>query len=116
MTINPDQHELDPATGFHVDKETKQIIGLTQAPVRRLTDEEEWPKWVVVHPGHVVSREAEGSPVHISVPAFPEHFVNRSNGEITVLVHDADGEERALAAPRAHIEVKIEHEAKNEQT
>lgn len=58
-----------------------------------MTEAIEFPKWVKVHADHIV-RGLGG----VSVPTFAQHFVDRVSGAVTVLVHDAQEEARAIAA------------------
>lgn len=53
---------------------------------------QEYPKFVDVHPSHVV-RTGD----HVSVPNFSHHHVDR-DGAVTVWVKDAEEEAKALAA------------------
>jgi hypothetical protein len=52
----------------------------------------EFPKFVAPHESHVVKTDD-----HVSVPMFSGHHVDRE-GLVTVLVHDAEEEAKALAA------------------
>lgn len=97
MAIDPDRHEVDPKTGFVVDKETKQVIGLTPAESKPVSHETDFPAWVVPHESHVVRLKRDDGE-HITTPEWAEHFVNRVDGVVTVLVHNAGEEARALAA------------------
>ncbi len=56
----------------------------------------EFPKWVLVHESHIVRRHGS-APV---VQSFSNFHVNRVDNSVTVLVHDADEEQRALAEYR----------------
>lgn len=56
-------------------------------------EEKEYPKWIVPHASHVL-RDADGKVK--SVPAFPGFHVSRVDGEVTVMVVDADEEAVAL--------------------
>lgn len=98
MAFDPKIHDIDPVTGFHIHKSDGHRVGIDAAPFKRVSDETEWPKWVVPHIGHVRRDPATG---HVSTPEFSEHHVAR-DGEVTVLVLDPQDEERALAAPGAH--------------
>lgn len=103
MAIDPDKHVIEPTTGFAIDKDTGHIVGLMQAPAARIVGDHEYPAWVVPHESQIVRKQVDGAPDHISTPGFAEFHVNRANGEITVLVQDAEDEERALsdaAAPK----------------
>ncbi len=55
---------------------------------------EEFPKWIEPDPSHIHKSDQTG---HVSVPLFPDHHIDH-NGVVTVLVHDAEQEEKALAA------------------
>ena len=93
--IDPNNHVIDPVTGFAIHKDDGHIIGLEQAtPVVAVG--KEWPKWVKPHDSQVVRKEADGYPTSISTPGFAESHVNRTNGEVGVLVADEDEEKRAL--------------------
>ena len=96
MAFDPNIHEVDPATGYHVFKGTGRRVGIDPAPIERVSDETEYPKWVVPHPGHITYHPLYG---HASTPLFSECSVNRVGGEVTVLVHDAEEEERARSDP-----------------
>lgn len=111
MALDPEKHEIDPATGFAVDKESGQLIGVTQAPVKRLTDEVDWPKWVIPHPGHVVRKQVDGAPDQVNTPAFPEHHVDRVSGGVTVLVATPEQEAVALSDPSGAAPQERENEA-----
>jgi hypothetical protein len=89
MTAFPD-HETDPKTGLLVDKDSKHLIGIEQKPVK-VEPSSEFPKWVVPHDSLVVR---DGS--HVSVPFYPEFHVDR-DGKVTVLVKDAEEEDRATS-------------------
>jgi hypothetical protein len=97
MAFDPENHEIDPRSGFMVHKDTGHPIGLVPPPLHSPKDIE-WPKWVKVHESHVLRKEVSGAPPHVSVPLFPEFHVNRESGEVTVLVHDEDQEKKALEA------------------
>lgn len=99
MAFDPKVHDIDPATGFQVDKDTGHPTGLVGKPHLPVTEERDWPKWVVVHEGHVVRKKGDGGPEHVSVPGFAEFHVNRVGGAVMVLVKDADEEHRAVTAP-----------------
>lgn len=96
MALTKENHIIDTETGFAVDPATGHPIGLVAAPHARVTPDEEWPQWVQPHASQVMRREEPGAPVHISVPAFPTFHVNRTDGKVTVLVHNED--EAKLAA------------------
>ena len=98
--IDPEKHVQHPS-GFYVDKETGVPMGIAAVPPQRVSDETEWPKWIVPHEAHIVRREVPGSVPHISVPHFPDFHINRHDGSVMVQVKDAAEEEKALAAPKA---------------
>jgi hypothetical protein len=100
MAFEPERHEIDPRTGFIVDRETGHPTGLVPKPVLRVSDDHEWPKWVLPHASHIV-RDAFGN---VAVPSFPEFYIRRHDGEVTVLVHDADEEAMAFSAAVEHTE------------
>lgn len=56
-----------------------------------------FPKWVQPHESHIVRKEMDGAPAHVSAPGFSEVHVNRIDGAVTVLVANEDEEARALA-------------------
>jgi hypothetical protein len=62
------------------------------AEVKAKAAHKEYPKWIEPHPSHL---DVAGD--HKSVSQFPEHSVDRT-GKVTVLVHDAAEEAKALAA------------------
>lgn len=103
MTAFPD-HVIDPKTGLLVDKNSKHFIGIEQKPVKAEIAGE-FPKWVAPHESLIV--RAEG---HVSVPAFPEHFIDR-DGHVTVLVKDAEDEQRAVMG--AEIKAAEDHGIEN---
>ena len=107
MAFDHENHAIDPATGFQVHKETGHRIGLDPAPHLPVNQDTEWPKWVVPHHSHVVSKEVHGAPEHLSVPAFPQFHVNREGGEVTVLVHNEDEEKRAIESAEPPREVEL---------
>jgi hypothetical protein len=108
MAFDHETHTIDPATGFQVHKETGHRIGLDPAPHRPVSEDAEWPKWVTPHPSHVVRKEVPGAPDYLSVPAFPHFYVNRGDGEVTVLVHNEDEEKRAVEAVETPSDIKPE--------
>lgn len=96
MAFDPNEHYLD-ADGFQRHKETHHYIGIQGAPPPENPDAGgEYPKWVVPHQNHVHQRGE-----HISTPHFPEHYVNRANGEVLVLAHTEEDGKRAAADPNA---------------
>jgi hypothetical protein len=95
------RHEIDPRTGFAVDKDTGHIVGLMPAPPPRVALGIEWPKWIVPHESHIVRREVEGAPDHVSTPGYPDFHVNRADGVVTVLVKDEEDEKRATGEYKA---------------
>ena len=94
MAFDPERHELDPITGFAIDKQTGARVGLDPLPHVSTHEDPEYPKWVEAHSSHV---ERRGDVV--STPAFPLFHVNRVGGAVMVLVHDADEEAKATSAP-----------------
>jgi hypothetical protein len=106
MTIDPNQHVIDPTTGFAVDKDTGHFVGLTPKPHLPVTDETEWPKWVVAHESHIHRHKVKDAPEHVSAPEFEHVFVNRATGEVTVLVYS---EEDAAKATSAKSDAPVEH-------
>lgn len=97
MAFDPERHELDPITGFAIDKQTGARLGLDPLPHVSTHADPEYPKWVEAHESHL---ERKGDVV--STPAFPHFHVNRVGGAVTVLVNDAEEEAKAtspVAAP-----------------
>lgn len=95
MVFNPEIHEVDPATGYHVFKGTGHRVGIDAAPIKRVTDETEYPKWVVPHSGHIRHHPVHG---YITAPDWSDVDVAR-DGEVKVLVNNAEEEARAMAPP-----------------
>ncbi len=56
-----------------------------------MTDPIEYPKWVEIHPSHLIR-----GPGGVSAPFFEQIHIDRA-GNVTVLVADAIEEARALA-------------------
>jgi hypothetical protein len=97
MAFDPNEHVLDPATGFHRHKVTGHLVGIEQAPpAKHPNDGGEFPKWVQPHQGHVKYDPVHGTP---TTPGFPDFHVVRGTNEVHVLVHNEDDESRAMAAP-----------------
>lgn len=97
MAFDHEVHEIEPSTGFAVNKDTGGILGIHEVPPQPTRGGQEWPKWVPVHDSYIVRRQTEGAPDHVSVPAWPNYHVNRMDGKVSVLVHDEDEEKRAAA-------------------
>lgn len=95
MAFDHENHYLDER-GFQRDKKTGHLVGIEQRPAVA-AEHADFPKWVGPHIGHVHRHPATG---HVSTPHFAEHHEGR-DGEVTVLVIDAEDEERALAPPTA---------------
>lgn len=95
MVYDPERHKISPETGFAVDKVTGHPVGLVGAPAGRVGPGSEWPKWVAVHESHVVRKQFEGAPEHVSVIGFEQWHVNRADGSVTVLVEDEAEARRA---------------------
>jgi hypothetical protein len=93
---DPKTHKIDPATGFMVDRETGVPAGLVPRPHLPVSDERDYPKWVVVHDSHVVRQKMDGYPEHVSTPSYVNSHVNRLNGEVTVMVANEDEEKAAV--------------------
>lgn len=92
--FDPKLHYYD-AKGFARDKRTHHLLGIEEAPPPRHPNEgAEYPKWVTPHRGHV-----KGMGEGVSTPLFPDFHVNRISGDVTVLVHDAEEEARAVTDP-----------------
>lgn len=99
--LDPNQHVVDPDTGFHVDKDTGRLVGIEEAVKPQPQLNPEWPKWVVPDESHVSRVKREGFPDHVTAPLWSDFHVNRVDGVVTVLVKDEDEEHRALAAAKA---------------
>lgn len=56
----------------------------------------EWPKWIVPHADHVIAHKG----VPKVTPLLGECHVRRHDGEVTVLVNNAEEEAVALATPK----------------
>jgi hypothetical protein len=95
MAFDPAIHDEHPDTGLHIDKRTGFPAGLAPLPIVRVNHDDEYPKWVVPHPGHV-GRHPQHDYVH--TPQW-QHHINRATGEVTVLVHNAEDEAIALVDP-----------------
>src|ERR1700731_5195908 len=96
MAFDPENHEIDPRSGFMVHKDTGHPIGLVPPPLHSPKDIE-WPKWVKVHDSHILRKKVDGAPDHVSVPAYPDYHVDRLTGDVSVLVHDEDQEKIATS-------------------
>jgi hypothetical protein len=94
MAFDPEQHEIDPKTGYMVDKETGHPVGLVSNPPVAAPVDTVWPKWIKPHDGHLV-RKGD----HVSTPHFPTFHVQRGTGEVTVLVKTEEEEAFALSDP-----------------
>lgn len=97
MAFDQEKHEIDPQTGFAVDKETGVQVGLEQAPLKPVSDDLEFPKWVVPHESRVFRKKSDNAPDHVSTPDFENFHVNRVDGSVTVLVKNEDEENIALS-------------------
>lgn len=71
------------------------------AEAKAKASHQEYPKWVLVHLSHVHTKLGGDGQEHFSVPAFPEFHVDRLTRLVSVLVHDAEDEAKALADPAA---------------
>lgn len=95
--FNSDFHDIDPATGFQIDKASGTFSGLVQKTFENAAEAvSDFPKWVVANVDHIVMKQDGDGPVHISTPGFPDFHVNRETKEVTVLVHDEDEEKKAI--------------------
>ena len=99
MAFDHENHTIDPATGFQVDKTTGHKIGLENRPAEKVPYVD-FPKWIECHLGHIVRKRDGEGPEHVSTPAFPECHVDRVTGKVTVLVKDEEEEKLALADPK----------------
>jgi hypothetical protein len=101
MSFDATQHEIDPKTGFMVDKDTGHRVGLEQAPAPKpVMLDNNWPAWVPVHESYVVrhrdpndhganpDKKPDG-PVMV-VQGFKDWHVNRHDGSVMVLVDNED--------------------------
>lgn len=95
MAFDAKLHTVDPMTGYHVHKEDGRRVG-DPAPVKRVSDDNEYPKWVEPHAGHISYHPIHGHPI---ASEWADLDVAR-NGAMKVLVHSEDDELRALADPR----------------
>ena len=86
MAFDPEVHAIDPNTGFIVDKEHGHNVGIVPAPLAASVPAD-FPKWVQVHLSHINGGVAQ---------AFAETFTAR-DGVVSVLVHDAEEEAKAVA-------------------
>lgn len=68
----------------------------------------EFPKWVSPHDSHIV--KSQDGTVQ-STPMFPDFHIDRLTGALTVLVHSAEEEAKAIAAK---VENKMETKAESE--
>lgn len=92
MAFDMEKHALDPVTGLQIDKETGHLVGIEPKPVKA-ADPAEYPKYVEVHPSHVVKLEGG----EVVTPEFSEMFRDRT-GKISVMVHSAEEEIKATGA------------------
>lgn len=95
MAFDPENHAIDPVTGYHIHKEDGRRVGIDPAPFKRVTDETEYPKWIEPHPGHIKHHAIHGYP---TAPEWGEMHMGR-DGVVKVVVSNADEEARALADP-----------------
>ena len=101
MAFDAENHEIDPATGFAVHKDDGHVIGLEQAPPAKPFGNPEWPKWVKVSDSQIVRQKRDGAPDHVSVPGWPNYHVDRTSGDVTVLVDNEDDEKIATSEAKA---------------
>lgn len=94
MAFDAKLHTVDPLTGYHVHKEDGRRVG-EPAPIKRMTDDTEYPKWLEPHQGHIKRHPIHG---HISCPEWSDTDVNR-NGVVKVLVRDEEEELHAMTDP-----------------
>lgn len=109
MAFDANQHEYD-AQGFMIDKTTKQRVGLENPPPAAPPKDNDYPKWVPVHPSQVV-RKGD----YASTPNWPTFSVDRITRAITVLVKDADEEAKAVADINPPPKVEKTETAKDEK-
>ena len=69
----------------------EDLKGLVSRPIARVSDEREYPKFVEVHPSHIV-RVGD----HVSTPAFPIFHIDRNTKVVTVQVQSAIEEHLAI--------------------
>lgn len=91
MAFDPKEHVIDPATGLLVHKDGTHIVGLT-SPVAPPAEFSEFPKWVVPHVSHIHLDQYNRA----HTPGWSQYHMDRDN-VLTVLVHDADEEHRAIS-------------------
>ena len=96
MAFDPQVHAYDK-DGFIVHKTLGHKIGIDNVPVH--SESTEWPKWVAVHGSHILGGVA---------PEFKETFRAR-DGSLTVLVHDAAEEAKAMAEKVIVVAEPAEH-------
>jgi len=97
VAFNPNEHIIDPDTGFMRHAKTGHHVSLTPPPPGGVALPSDYPKWVVPHVSHIVLKTAADAPAHVSTPGWPTFHVNRETKEVSVLVADEDEEKRALA-------------------
>jgi hypothetical protein len=103
MTAFPDR-EIDPVTGFQIDKETGHFVGIVPAPIKSgiVT---EYPKWIEPHISHV---DLTGDGRHI----VGDHENDWDRwGNHKILVHDEDDELKMTSEKTKENPEAIEHEA-----
>lgn len=94
MVYDPQNHTLDPVTGYARHADSGHIIGLEQAPLASAVVDPDWPKWVDVHDSHVVRKHVYGAPDSLSTPGWKDFHVGR-DGKVQVLALNENDEKRA---------------------
>jgi hypothetical protein len=92
MAFDPKLHAIDPVTGLIVHKDDGRVVGLVSPESLPPADYQEFPKYVYPHASHIVYEPRNGK---LHVENF-EYHLDRHN-VVSVLVHDAEEEAKALA-------------------
>jgi hypothetical protein len=122
--FNSAVHEIDPVSGYQIDKDTRLQSGMHSKFPHSDVADPTWPQWVPVHESHIHRRKTEGYPDAISTPGWENSHVNRATGEVTVLAADEDeanlakGEYKAPdpkdAEAKSHIDENIRRQVHEE--
>jgi hypothetical protein len=94
------ESRVDPVNGevtVLVNDAAHEAVATLPRNERKNVPTGDYPTWVAPHESHVERKKTEGAPDHVSCPGF-ETSVNRVNGEVRVLVLDADHEKVATDA------------------
>lgn len=112
MAYDPDNHAIDPKTGFLVHKDTGHMVGIEQAPAAKVHHDKEWPKWVPLNESYVERVKLEPAPAVdgdgkaplapvLRVHGFTHYHVNRGDNVVTVPVHDEEQAQLAAGTYKA---------------